>query len=151
MRGAVKKNPKLWEKSKKEASKKFPKHSARKMQWAVKYYKDHGGTYKGKKKSTNSLSQWGKQKWRTSSGKKSGGKLRYLPDEAWRHLTQDQISRTNSAKLKGYKKGKQFVRQPTDVAKITKKFRKIRIKKKPIKSSRKKPSLNQERSRKKHR
>lgn len=136
MTTAVKNNPKLWEKSKKEAIKKFGKHSARAMQWAVRYYKSHGGTYSGKKKSSNSLSRWSKQKWRTYNGKKSEGKLRYLPDKAWDNLSKDQIRRTNTAKLKGYKKGKQFVQQPKDVAKISKQYRS----RKPVKKSRKRLS-----------
>ena len=34
-----------------------------------------------------SLKNWGKQKWRTSSGKPSKGKRRYLPDAAWNALS----------------------------------------------------------------
>ena len=83
------------------------KHSARKMQWAVHYYKSHGGTYAGKKSPSNKLHQWTKQKWRTASGKKSEGKRRYLPAEAWKHLTKKQIKETNRLKQKGYAKGKQ--------------------------------------------
>ena len=33
------------------------------------------------KKSQRSLKNWGKQKWRTSAGKPSKGKKRYLPDK----------------------------------------------------------------------
>ena len=121
-------NPKLWEKAKQKACTEggLCKHSARKMQWAVRYYKSHGGKYAGKKASTNKLHQWTKQKWRTYSGKKSEGKRRYLPAEAWKHLTKSQIERTNRAKQKGTAKGKQWVRQPKDVARIASKYRKLK-------------------------
>ena len=40
-----------------------------------------------KAKSQKSLTEWTQQKWRTSSGKLSNGKRRYLPDAAWDALT----------------------------------------------------------------
>ena len=40
-----------------------------------------------KAKSQKSLTNWTKQKWRTSDGTKSNGKKRYLPDAAWKSLT----------------------------------------------------------------
>ena len=49
------------------------------------------------KKSQRSLKDWGKQKWRTSSGKPSKGK--------------------------GNKAGKQFVKQPKKIAKKTRSYR----------------------------
>ena len=122
---AVKNNPSLWETSKKMACKKagLCKHSARKMQWATKYYKSKGGTYASPKSSKNSLTKWGKEKWRTYNNQKSKGKLRYLPSKAWDHLSPEQIKRTNNEKLRGYKRGKQFVSNPKDVANIAKNFR----------------------------
>lgn len=74
-------------------------------------------------KSQKSLKDWGKQKWRTSSGKPSQGKRRYLPDAAWKSLTPAEKASTNKAKAKGNKKGKQFVAQPKRIAKKTKKYR----------------------------
>ena len=122
---AVKNNPNLWETSKKMACKQagLCKHSARKMQWATKYYKSKGGTYASPKSSKNSLTKWGKEKWRTYNNQKSKGKLRYLPSKAWDHLSPEQIIRTNNEKRRGYNKGKQFVSNPKDVANIAKKFR----------------------------
>ncbi len=58
-----------------------------------------------------SLKDWGKQKWRTSSGKPSKGKRRYLPDAAWKALSASEKAATNRAKAKGGKAGKQFVKQ----------------------------------------
>ena len=64
---ATKRDPAKWARAKARAKAKMGgKHSARAMQLAVKYYKESGGTYKGKKKkSSNKLSKWSKQKWRT--------------------------------------------------------------------------------------
>jgi hypothetical protein len=74
-------------------------------------------------KSQQSLSNWSKQKWRTSDGKPSRGKKRYLPDAAWNALTPAERRQTNSAKAKGNKAGKQFVAQPKKIAKKTSSYR----------------------------
>lgn len=115
---AIKTNPALWERSKRAACTQggLCKHSARKMQWAVRYYKEHGGGYRGSK-ANNSLRRWGREKWRTSSGKKSEGKRRYLPDKKWKRLSRNDIQRTNAAKARGYRQGKQYVSQPQDIKK----------------------------------
>jgi hypothetical protein len=76
-----------------------------------------------KSKSQESLSMWTRQKWRTSSGKPSNGKRRYLPDAAWNALTPAEKRATNAAKAKGNRKGKQFVAQPKKVAKKVRKYR----------------------------
>ena len=75
------------------------------------------------KKSQKSLKKWSKQKWRTSDGKPSKGKKRYLPDAAWKALTPAEKKATNRAKAAGNKKGKQFVKQPKSIAKKTKRYR----------------------------
>ena len=98
--------------------------SARKAQIATARYKKAGGGYKGKKSSNNSLSKWSKQKWRTSDGKPSKGKKRYLPDAAWNSLSRAEKAATNRAKAKGDKKGKQFVRQPKKIANKVARYRK---------------------------
>ena len=74
-------------------------------------------------KSQKSLKDWGKQKWRTSSGKPSKGKKRYLPDAAWKSLSASEKAATNSAKAKGGKAGKPFVKQPKSIAKKTARYR----------------------------
>jgi len=76
-----------------------------------------------KKKSQQSLDRWSSQKWRTSDGKPSKGKKRYLPDRAWDSLTPAEKAATNRAKAKGNKSGKQFVAQPKKIAAKTKRFR----------------------------
>ena len=75
------------------------------------------------KKSQRSLKDWGSQKWRTSDGKPSKGKKRYLPDTAWKALSASEKAATNRAKAKGNKAGKQFVKQPKNVAKKTARYR----------------------------
>ena len=69
------------------------------------------------------LKNWGKQKWRTSSGKPSKGKRRYLPDAAWKALSPGEKAATNRAKAAGTRKGKQFVKQPKRIAKKTRAYR----------------------------
>lgn len=125
MSTAVKRDPKKWEAAKARAKAKMGgKHSARAMQLAVKYYKDSGGTYSGKKKSTNKLSKWTKQKWTTKSGKKSSETgERYLPKKAIDTLSDKEYAATTKAKRAGTKKGKQFVKQPKKIAKKVKKYR----------------------------
>jgi hypothetical protein len=123
-------NPKLWEKAKAEAKAKMGgKHSARAMQIAGKIYKDKGGGYTGSKtKEQESLSEWTKQKWRTKSGKPStigpgATGERYLPEKAIKALSSKEYAETSKAKREGTKAGKQFVRQPKEVAKKVKKYR----------------------------
>jgi len=71
------------------------------------------------KKSQRSLKAWGKQKWRTKSGKPStqGPKAtgeRYLPEKA-----------IKAAKRKATRKGKQVAKQPKKIAKKTRAYRKF--------------------------
>ena len=74
-------------------------------------------------KSQKSLKDWGAQKWKTSDGKPSKGKKRYLPEAAWAALSPAEKAATNKAKAKGNKRGKQFVKQPKSIAKKTSKYR----------------------------
>jgi len=74
-------------------------------------------------KSQQSLKKWTQEKWRTSDGKPSKGKKRYLPSAAWNALTPAEKAATNKAKAAGNAKGKQFVKQPKNVAKKTAKYR----------------------------
>jgi len=122
---ATKRDPKKWAAAKARAKRKMGgKHSARAMQLAVKYYKDSGGSYSGKKKSTNKLSKWSKQKWRTKSGKPSSKTgERYLPEKAIKSLSSKEYAATTRAKRKGTAAGKQFVKQPKRIAAKTKRFR----------------------------
>jgi len=74
-------------------------------------------------KSQKSLKDWTKQKWKTSDGKPSKGKKRYLPEAAWAALSPAEKAATNRAKAIGNAKGKQFVKQPKNIAKKTAKYR----------------------------
>ena len=122
---AKKLDPQLWEKCKVLVCVKggMCKHGAFKMLKVADCYKRHGGRYAGKKSSRNSMVRWLKEKWTTVDGSPSGGKKRFLPQKAWKALSKDQIRRTNLSKRRGYAKGKQFVRQPKDVAMVSKRFR----------------------------
>jgi hypothetical protein len=75
------------------------------------------------KESQKSLKEWTKQKWTTSDGSPSKGKKRYLPEAAWKSLSPAEKAATNKAKAAGNKEGKQFVKQPKDIAKKVSKFR----------------------------
>ena len=74
-------------------------------------------------KSQKSLKDWGTQKWKTSDGKPSKGKKRYLPTAAWASLSPAEKAATNKAKAAGNAKGKQFVKQPKSIAKKTAGYR----------------------------
>ena len=75
-------------------------------------------------KSQRSLKAWGKQKWRTKSGKKSSvtGE-RYLPDKAIKALSSAEYAATTKAKRRAKKAGKQVAKQPKKIAKKTKAYR----------------------------
>ena len=80
------------------------------------------------KKSQRSLKAWGRQKWRTKSGKPStqGPKAtgeRYLPEKAIKALSAKEYAASTAAKRKATRKGKQVAKQPKKVARKTKRFR----------------------------
>ena len=76
------------------------------------------------KKPQQSLKDWGNQKWRTKSGKKSSETgERYLPEAAIKSLSPSEYAATTRAKRAGKAAGKQFVKQPKAVAKKTAGFR----------------------------
>jgi len=81
-------------------------------------------------KSQRSLKSWTNQNWRTKSGKPStqGNKAtgeRYLPAKAIASLSTKEYAATSRAKRKGIKQGKQFVSQPSKIAKKTRSYRKV--------------------------
>ena len=77
-------------------------------------------------KSQRSLKSWTKQKWRTKSGKPSSKTgERYLPEAAIKSLTSAEYAATTRAKRKGTKQGKQFVKQPKNIAKKVRKYRRV--------------------------
>ena len=71
-----------------------------------------------------SLKAWIKQKWKTKSGKKSSitGE-RYLPEKAIKALSSFDYRLTTKAKRKATKIGKQFSKQPKNIADKIRKFR----------------------------
>ena len=74
-----------------------------------------------------SLKDWTSQKCRTKSGKPSAKTgERYLPSAAIKSLTSAEYAATTRAKRKGKAAGKQFVKQPKNIAKKTAKFRRGR-------------------------
>lgn len=115
-------NKELWEKSKKRAVKKMGGvFSARAMQYAVKLYKDAGGTYIGPKRADNDLKKWTDENWGYVGKEKHS---RYLPKKARTVLTRGEKAATSRAKNKGTKRGKQWVKQPKSIAAKTARYRK---------------------------
>jgi len=122
---ATKRDPKKWAAAKSRAKAKMGGHSARAMQLASRIYKEAGGTYSGKKKPTNKLAKWTKQKWTTKSGKPSSKTgERYLPKKAIKALSSKEYAATTRAKKKGTAAGEKNVPQPKRIAKKTAKYRK---------------------------
>jgi len=77
-------------------------------------------------KSQKSLKAWTKQKWRTKSGKPSSKTgERYLPEKAIKSLSPQEYAATTKAKREGTTKGKQFVKQPKNIAKKTRAYRRV--------------------------
>ena len=80
-----------------------------------------------KTKRQESLSAWGRQKWRTKSGKPStqGPKAtgeRYLPTAAIKALTPSEYAATTRAKRASKK---QHAKHPQKIAKKTARFRRV--------------------------
>jgi len=103
--------------------------SARKAQLLVQEYERRGGGYTGKKTATQkSLSRWTKQDWGTKSGKPStqgpdATGERYLPRKARDAMSDEEYARTTAAKRRALRAGKQFSRQPEQIAKKSARFR----------------------------
>ena len=120
---AKKTDPKLWEKTKDKVTDgdkggKPGQWSARKAQLATQEYKKAGGGYAGKKSDDNHLKQWTDEEWDTKSGKESGKTgERYLPKKARDSVSDEQYDRSTAKKRSDTAKGKQFSKQPKDVAK----------------------------------
>ena len=77
-------------------------------------------------KSQRSLKAWGKQKWRTKSGKKSSETgERYLPEKAIKAMSSAEYASSTAKKRKDKAKGKQFSKQPKRLAKKTRPYRKF--------------------------
>ena len=81
-----------------------------------------------KRESQKSLDSWTKEEWGTKSGKNSTqGKNatgeRYLPKKARESLSDEEYARSTAKKRAAIRKGKQFSKQPDDVAKKTARHR----------------------------
>jgi hypothetical protein len=73
-----------------------------------------------------SLKAWTKQKWRTKSGKPSSTTgERYLPSKAIKALSPQEYAATTAAKRQGKSAGKQFVKQPKNIAEKVRKYRSV--------------------------
>jgi len=80
------------------------------------------------KKPQQSLNKWTKEEWGTKSGKPStqGPKAtgeRYLPKKSRESLTVAEYAATSRKKREDTKKGKQFSKQPRNIAQKTARHR----------------------------
>lgn len=76
------------------------------------------------RKPQQSLRDWTAQEWRTKSGKPSSKTgERYLPKAAIEALSPAEYAATTRAKREGKALGKQFVKQPSKIAKKTAAYR----------------------------
>ena len=63
----------LWRKAKAAAKRKYAVYpSAYANSFAVKWYKERGGTFKGSKKSDEGLTRWHKEEWKNEKGEPCG-------------------------------------------------------------------------------
>ncbi len=87
--------------------------SARKAQLVAHEYAAEGGGYKHPRdEAQQSLKDWGDEHWHTANGEKAirGEEThRYLPDAAWKELSPAERKATDEKKVRGSRKGKQFV------------------------------------------
>jgi hypothetical protein len=103
--------------------------SARKAQMLAAEYEKAGGKYTGSKsESQKSLSKWTDEEWGTKSGKPStqGSEAtgeRYLPKAAREKLSAEEYAETSKKKRKDMRAGRQFSRQPSDIAKKSARYR----------------------------
>ena len=123
---ATKSKPALWKKivasvkaGNKGGSK--GKWSARKAQIATARYKKAGGTYKGKKSSSNKLTKCSGQKWgyvsEGDSKKPKKKRGRYLPESVRKSLSSSQKASTNRKKRAASAKGKPKAKYSKTIAK----------------------------------
>ena len=80
------------------------------------------------KKTQMSLKNWGKQNWKTKSGRPStqgpnASGERYLPESAIKSLSPQEYAATSKKKKEDTKKGKQHSPQPRKIARKTRSHR----------------------------
>jgi hypothetical protein len=88
--------------------------SARKSQLLAQEYERQGGGYRGRKgKQAHSLEEWTAQNWQTREGKaraRQGEETgRYLPEKAWKQLSEQEAEATDRRKRQASRTGRQYV------------------------------------------
>ncbi|MGH3147362.1 MAG: DUF5872 domain-containing protein [Rubrobacter sp.] len=88
--------------------------SARKSQLLTQEYEKRGGGYKGDKdESQKNLEKWTEEEWQTQEGEaraRSGDETaRYLPQEAWEKMSDEEKRETEKEKREGSRRGEQYV------------------------------------------
>lgn len=128
---ALRTDPELWEAVKRDVTRgskggRAGQWSARKAQIAVQEYKRRGGAYADRKTRDNNLTQWTREEWGTRSGGRSRDTgERYLPERVLEALSDEEYARTTAKKRRDTRQGRQFSRQPRDVARKAAKARTV--------------------------
>lgn len=114
----------LWRRAQSAAKRKYTKHpSAYSNSYAVKWYKEKGGKFKGEKDDDKGLGRWHREEWKDSKGKdcgrksaKDGKKYPYCrpskkasekTPKTWGEMTDSEKKRKISEKRKLEKSKKQ--------------------------------------------
>ena len=97
--------------------------SARKSQLLVQEYEKQGGGYKGEKdESAHSLEEWTEQNWQTQEGdenaRKNNQTKRYLPQEVWERLSEEEKQEVEEKKQSASQKGEQYAEWTTAVKRV---------------------------------
>lgn len=124
---ATKRDPKKWSAAKSRAKAKMGgKWSARAAQLAVKYYKDSGGKYKGKKPSAknNKLKKWTKQDWQWSGDRKKKSSVNEELVHRLLEFSKEAAKKNKKKKKKKKGKGVYLPAKSIDALKSSKKGRK---------------------------
>ena len=125
MSSAEKTKPALWKRivaSVKRGSKGGPsgKWTARKAQLSVQKYKKQGGGYRGRKKASNKLAKWTKQKWdyvsKGDEKKPRKQRGRYLPKNVRESLTAAEKAATNRRKRNASARGQPKAKYSPNIA-----------------------------------
>ncbi|MEM6837313.1 MAG: Rho termination factor N-terminal domain-containing protein [Cyanobacteria bacterium P01_C01_bin.120] len=89
--------------------------SARKSQFLVQEYERQGGGYRQDEKddAAKSLEEWTEQNWQTADGdgqaRENGITKRYLPEDVWDRLSEEEKRRAERTKESGSQSGQQYV------------------------------------------
>lgn len=97
--------------------------SARKSQLLVQEYEKRGGGYQGEKdEAARSLEEWTEQNWQTQEedgkARKNNKTKRYLPQEVWERLSEEEKQEVEENKQSASQQGEQYAEWTTAVKRV---------------------------------